>query len=372
MEFREFIIWLGLVAIVVIVWDGMRRMKQNRKGATLKKRSRSKTSETDTEKPYDPVELEREAQIMRELPNGGARVREMTDSEKEQIQSRLNLRERVPMLMERVEVETPEPEPEPEQESVGEQTELDLSVAAEAQESRELDTVGQTAATAEDQDDDWSSVVPADEKIEPVFGDELTEEELESGAAMAEAEGATVYAEENEEEVPEPAETQVVQQEEVQTDAKEAEDEPTESAAPVEDLVVMHVMAREGTELSGSEILELLLASGLRYGPMDIFHYRNPKGQTEFSLANCVRPGTFNPDSMSQVNTPGITLFLQLPSTADAMESFDHMYEMAVYLAKKLDAEVLDEDHSTVTVQRCEYYREKLRAFARSKLIPAH
>ncbi|TCS41428.1 cell division protein ZipA [Reinekea marinisedimentorum] len=365
MELREFIIWLGLVAIVVIVWDGMRRMKQNKKGAS-RKRGKSKPAEAETEKPYDPVELEREAQIMRELPNGGARVREMTENEKEQIQSRLNLRERVPMLMERVEVEAPEPEPE--QEVKAEQTELDLVMGSDAPEEPQALAPEPDDQSAEDEDD-WSSVVPADEKIEPVFGDELTEEELEpieddqpvvaaepeEPAAVAKAAPQT---EEPEPSAPEPQ--------------AEAQNEPVEESAPVEDLVVMHVMAHEGTELSGSEILELLLASGLRYGPMDIFHYRNPKGQTEFSLANCVRPGTFNPDSMSQVNTPGITLFLQLPSTADAMESFEHMYEMAVYLAKKLDAEVLDEDHSTVTAQRCEYYREKLRAFARSKLIPAH
>jgi cell division protein ZipA len=367
MELREFIIWLGLVAIVVIIWDGMRRMKQNKKGAT---RKRGKGSDAEPEVVKDPIELERQAQIARELPNGGARVREMTESEKKQIQNRLNLRERVPMLMERVEVEAPDAD-EPVDETVLEQTELDLTVNAgssAADENRTEEASGAEKTTTEevfdDQDDGWSSVVPADDKIEPVFGEELTEEELEDTVSCEQPD-----VEDMTETAPEQPLEEFTESEPEQTSEPET---TTEASVPVEDLVIMHVMARDGGMLSGSEILELLLASGLRYGPMDIFHYRNPKGQTEFSLANCVHPGTFNPDSMSQVNTPGITLFLQLPSTADAMESFEHMYEMAVYLAKKLDAEVLDEDHSTVTAQRCEYYREKLRAFARSKLIPAH
>jgi cell division protein ZipA len=130
-------------------------------------------------------------------------------------------------------------------------------------------------------------------------------------------------------------------------------------------------MANKGEELSGSAVLDLLITAGLRHGPMDIFHYRNPKGVTEFSLANCVQPGTFDPDGMNQVNTPGVTIFMQLPTAADSMESFDHMYEMAQFLSKHLGANILDEDHSSVTPQRIEYYREKLRTFERSKLIPS-
>lgn len=145
-----------------------------------------------------------------------------------------------------------------------------------------------------------------------------------------------------------------------------------EDTRPVEELVIMHVMARDKGEIAGGDLLELLLRAGLRFGPLDIFHYRNPQGQMEFSLANCVQPGTLNPDAMDQMTTPGVTIFMQLPLRADMMTSFDHMYEMAVYLSKNLDADLLDEEHSTVTPQRVEHYRERLRNFARSQLIQAH
>ncbi len=341
MEFKEIIVWLGLVAIIVIVWDGLRRMKTNKR--------KPRVDEGDY---VDPEELERKAVLARELPNGGARVREMTDNEKDEIQNKLNLRERVPMLMERVEVEEDEADLDEEIEDQLQQSELDFSVDDSVEQAQPL------ADQENDDDEDSTEELQPfdsidDEHIEPYFGSAL-DDDLDFVDAKDELPA------------PEP-----VKEEQPEAEESQPEDGEEEKLGPVEELVIMHVMARNDGELSGSKVLELLLTAGLRHGPMEIFHYRNPQGHTEFSLANCVQPGTFNPDSMNQVNTPGVTLFMQLPTSADAMESLDHMYEMALYLAKNLDAEVLDEDHSTVTKQRIESYREKLRSFARSKLLPS-
>ena len=139
---------------------------------------------------------------------------------------------------------------------------------------------------------------------------------------------------------------------------------------PVEDLVIVHVMAEEGEEFSGTAVLEILLMSGLRHGAMDIFHYRNQQGVVEFSLANCLHPGTFNPDAMNQLNTPGITLFMQLPMQGDAFEALDHMLEMGDFLAKHLEGKLLDEEHCALTKQRTQFYRDKIRAVQRNQLLP--
>jgi len=95
MEIREIIVALGVFAIIVILIDGVRRMKI---------KIPTKTIPVDDDY-QDPEELARKAQVARELPNGGARVvREMSNAEQSLLKQRLNLRERVPMLMERVEV----------------------------------------------------------------------------------------------------------------------------------------------------------------------------------------------------------------------------------------------------------------------------
>lgn len=365
MEVREVLVIIGVVLIAVILWDGLRRMKS-------KKANRYRGSYTQ-----DPDELKKKAELSRELPNGGARVRSMTEEEKEDLSSRLNLRERVPMLMDSVEEEStanaeqplPTAEDEIEQQSldfdapVQEAAESEPSkVAAEVETqwraSAEPDLVDTGFAFSAREDDEF-----VDEKPPRPVGDQIEDDEqgAESGPdedeSPAIAEAGADYSWPDEE--PQPLE-------------RDEDDAFQIDPRPVEELVIIHVMAREGQEISGSDLLETLLRAGLRFGPLDIFHYRNPRGQLEFSLANCVQPGTLDPDTMEQMTTPGITLFMQLPLHADMMESFDHMYEMARFLSKHLGAELLDEEHSTVTPQRVEHYRERLRNFARSQLIQAH
>ena len=353
MDIRDIVVWLGIGAIALIIWDGMRRMK----AAKPKK----PVVQDDW---VDPEEEARKAELARELPNGGARIRTMTRDEQVELKSKLNLRERVPMLMERVEVETSPSDQADETTAKDLQSELDFSAAM---------------ADFEDEVDTGADVEPDDQIAANSQQSEGDGERLEQENDEIEAEIDHSYDDEADAEVgspvsmPEPADAKT----EVQVDYPDKAVDEIESAAsvadpgPVEDLVIVHVMAPNEGELSGSLLLDLLITAGLRHGPMNIFHYRNPQGITEFSLANCIQPGTFDPDAMNQVNTPGVTLFMQLPTAADALESFDHMIEMAKFLAKHLEAEILDEDHSSVTGQRIEYYREKIRAFVRSKLIPS-
>lgn len=420
MELREMLVIIGLVLIAVIVWDGIRRMRSRK--STRYSGSYTRAKETDDYE--DPDELKRKAELNRELPNGGARIRHMTPEERAQLTSRLNLRERVPMLMDSVEV-APEPEEEAPAPRTGaerpakqQSLDFDNPVDPPAEDTYPSEPQAEEAQAPESepeqdfshsQDDeprigDWH--FSAEDDFEPDFGDikeadddsvaesETAETEVEAEepeqTSEPEQKYSNIWAEE------EPAETAPSERDAAEDSAETwpepeqpvrspkaaatkaadktdaADDQYEEDTRPVEELVIMHIMAKGERDIAGSELLELLLRAGLRYGPMDIFHYRNPKGQLEFSLANSVQPGTLNPDTMEQMTTPGITLFMQLPQHADMMTSFDHLYEMAVFLAKQLDAAILDEEHSTVTAQRVEHYRERLRNFARTQLIQAH
>jgi cell division protein ZipA len=401
MEIREIIVALGVLAIIVILIDGVRRMK-------IKIPTKSKPVDDDYE---DPEELARKAQVARELPNGGARfVREMSSAEQSMLKQRLNLRERVPMLMERVEVGEEGgdvAQSDQDRQKAALQSELDFTLAmAETDESigaadsePEAEPVAMGGEPEHDPEtpngnrdaehptfsmEDLDRYQEADLEEEPyTYADADIEEEpypyqapvIEEDRRQQDADSVDLYEYETElEDLPSSADkTEVSPSAGVSMVAPESSPAAAESRVnpgPVEELVIMHIMAKNDGELSGSAVLELLLTAGLRHGPMEIFHYRNPQGYSEFSLANCVQPGTFNPDSMNQVNTPGVTLFMQLPTAANTLEAFDHMYEMGRYLAKHLDADMLDEDHNSVTPQRLEYYREKLRSFVRSKMIP--
>lgn len=348
---RELLVIIGVVLIALILWDGMRRMQKKGRYSD------------DYE---DPEELRKKAEIARELPNGGARSRPMDDRDKTDLNTRLNLRERVPMLMDPVDEEPTEADagqvPHVDQHSLDFDAPVaDLS-ASEAwrysakplaeDEEPKVESI-ETNAVDEDQTDKYSddSVAESndaiDESDEPVAAGQTNEDALDE------------YSAEPSWEADDQAEFQA-----------SASDEQADDR-PVEELVIIHIMAPDGGKLAGSELLELLLRAGLRFGPMDIFHYRNSKGQLEFSLANCVQPGTLDPDGMAEMTTPGVTLFMQLPQRADLLTSFEHMVEMGNFLAQHLKAEMLDENHSTVTPQRVEHYRERLRNFARSQLIQA-
>lgn len=420
MELREMLVIIGLVLIAVIVWDGIRRMQARKKTSRYRG---SYTKTTENEDYQDPDELKRQAELSRELPNGGARIRHMTPEERAQLTSRLNLRERVPMLMDSVEV-PPEPNTEaetsqPSTDQPAKQQSLDfdrpMEPSSEGEERSQPTKAAEPTPGAEAEPefeysrDDEPSVgdwhFSAADDFEPDFGDlqdidEDTKETLESSESEAEQPGLQpsnhseseqpdslkskeAIAEANEPELASAVEEEWTRPEQTHASSAVAaagsteqsdstDDQYEEDTRPVEELVIMHVMSKGDRDIAGSELLELLLRAGLRFGPMDIFHYRNPKGQLEFSLANSVQPGTLNPDTMEQMTTPGITLFMQLPQHADMMSSFDHLYEMAVFLAKQLDAVILDEEHSTVTAQRVEHYRERLRNFARTQLIQAH
>ncbi|WP_051207323.1 cell division protein ZipA [Saccharospirillum impatiens] len=390
MELRDVLIILGIVLIAVIVWDGVRRMK-------LRK---PKPRRSVTDLGPDPEEEKKKAELARELPNGGARIRDMTEEERDVISSKLNLRERVPMLMDSVDAE-PESDrsaPAPFNDRA-EQQALDFDREPEFKEDPKEPT-GAASVTpdrqsehpslsakdeAEHWNNDWHfSAVDEDESrggsVPEMHGDETEERASEPSIDAQDPDRHGQEDEDSRDDVddvdaPDPGLAEPQPQpvnEPTDSAVQNAEPEYKEDTRPVEELVIMHVMARDKGEIAGGDLLELLLRAGLRFGPLDIFHYRNPQGQMEFSLANCVQPGTLNPDAMDQMATPGVTIFMQLPLHADMMTSFDHMYEMAVYLSKNLDADLLDEEHSTVTPQRVEHYRERLRNFARSQLIQAH
>ena len=131
-------------------------------------------------------------------------------------------------------------------------------------------------------------------------------------------------------------------------------------------------MAQKGEVFNGGDLLDIVLKCGLRYGSMDIFHrYSDTKGDGAllFSMANMVRPGTFDLDAMDEFTTPGVSLFMTLPIDADSMQSFDLMAETAQAISQTLNGELKDEQRSAMTKQTLEHSRQRIRDFERKKLF---
>ncbi|TGG95373.1 cell division protein ZipA [Natronospirillum operosum] len=139
--------------------------------------------------------------------------------------------------------------------------------------------------------------------------------------------------------------------------------------AEPEAVLVMTVMAAEDDEFDGTSLLQIMLACGMRFGRMNIFHATDDEGRLQYSAANAFNPGTFDLDDIEHFATRGITFFLQLPCQSDPMEAFDAMYQTATVVATNLRGDLHDDNRSVMTAQTLTHYRERIRDFQRSQLV---
>ena len=86
-------------------------------------------------------------------------------------------------------------------------------------------------------------------------------------------------------------------------------------------------------------------------------------GQPIFRAANIVNPGTFDPDTVDQFSTPGISMFMLLPAPVNNLLAFEQMLAVARRLAEALDGRLLDSGRQEMTAQAIEQARRHIREF---------
>ncbi len=129
-------------------------------------------------------------------------------------------------------------------------------------------------------------------------------------------------------------------------------------------ILVMHLMAPKGEMLSGHDLQEAALKVGFRYGELKIFQrHLNEDGSGEvlFSMANLVNPGTFDLNTINEMTTPGVTLFMALDDLEDPVAAFEVMTGSVDILSETLGLSVLDETRSSMTRQTIDHYRQRAR-----------
>lgn len=379
---KDWVIIIGTLLILIIVIDGIRRKRNERYGAIKVSRSLKKRAKQADYEEEIPLET---PSYTSELPNGGARVVAKRDpnvavpsiekkataksyvekqNRQEQLhtevtrrnlrepeQTSLNLGQSVPILMESVQDAQARQTDRHEVDDLLDQERIEPSFSASRND--ELD----------------ENYPPEDDEYE---GEDFEEDDHPYEEEVEEEYEESEQDPEDDEFVDDEYSHEEDYDDEPQTTTTSQQQLAAEQPAEPEEVLIINVMAFKGEMFNGGDLLDIVLKCGMRYGSMDIFHrYSDAKGEGTllFSMANMVKPGTFDLDAMDEFETPGVSLFMTLPLNADSMQSFDLMLDTAKAIAETLDGELKDEQRSVMTRQTVEHCRQRIRDYERKRLF---
>lgn len=157
----------------------------------------------------------------------------------------------------------------------------------------------------------------------------------------------------------EASEPEIEPQIEPHVEVRMAENKPAEPAT-----LVLFLLAKEQRKLAGYELLQSILASGLRFGEGQLFHrhqFANGQGPVVCSLATATADGTFDLQNMGAFSVHGLCLFMEASGNSSIdLERFSIMLDTANQLRESLDTYLLDDTRNPWSDTSLERYHRLL------------
>lgn len=137
--------------------------------------------------------------------------------------------------------------------------------------------------------------------------------------------------------------------------------------------MMIFLLAKNNRQLAGYELLQTVLAAGLRFGEGHLFHrhqYPNGQGPVLCSLAAATATGVFDLQNIGAFTVKGLCLFMHASgnATIDA-ERFEIMLETAKQLSEGLDTHMLDDQQRPLNDVSLKRYYQALNINDGAELV---
>jgi len=139
-------------------------------------------------------------------------------------------------------------------------------------------------------------------------------------------------------------------------------DRPLKPAAAQRKIIALRLSAG-ATKIEGARLKTLFDGSGLTFGRYNIYHRMHDPHTPLFSVASMVEPGTFDPQAMTGVPFPGVTIFMQLPGPLDGQEMLSQMLAFARQLEQSVGGALQDERGVALNESREQRLRDDVANF---------
>ena len=150
---------------------------------------------------------------------------------------------------------------------------------------------------------------------------------------------------------------------------REPQREPTVSPPPKMTLVLT-VMAPRHQLFHGPRIRVVVEALQFRLsteGLYELFPEAEADGVPVLGLAHLRKPGLFEPQTLHELHTPGLLLFMKLPGPLEEMKALELLVVTADQLAQKLSGLICDEQGNRMTNQALARLRDEVAELGRQR-----